>query len=159
MMYTWDTRCSIDRMVGQTMASVERGTDGASDTLTFTTVNGVQFVFHYEPDCCARCDIESIVGDLADLVGVPLLMAEEATSRDDPPDAPAREYPAESQTWTFYKFATIKGYVDVRWYGESNGYYSESVSLHCLERVCHNHEDCETDLALAIACAKGGARG
>lgn len=76
------------------------------------------FVIYHGQDCCEHVVIEQIDGDLNDLVGVPLQMAEKATKRDDMDDCGA---------WTFYKFATIKGYVTVRWYGYSNGYYSISV--------------------------------
>lgn len=60
-----------------------------------------------------------------DLVGSPLLQAEEV-SADDPEDYP--DYDQEYHTWAFYKFATIKGSVTLRWLGESNGYYSEEVT-------------------------------
>ncbi len=57
-------------------------------------------------------------------------MAEEVTNAQDVnPDGVKIPDCQDSFTWTFYKFATIKGYVTISWYGESNGYYNESVSF------------------------------
>lgn len=111
-------------LLGKTMTSVEN----KGDELVFTTTEGKSFKLYHSQDCCESVSIESVVGDLADLVGEPLLVAEESTSGEHPEGYTAKEY-EESFTWTFYKFATRKGYVDVRWLGESNGYYSESVEF------------------------------
>jgi hypothetical protein len=77
--------------------------------------------------------VESINGDAADLLGSPVLLAEEVTNSDDPPPKPVDgigyDYTPESYTWTYYTIATAKGTVVVRWYGTSNGYYSETASF------------------------------
>ena len=112
----------ISEMVGQVFTSVVEG----SDSLIFTSASGKKYVFYHSQDCCEHVIIEDICGYLNDLVGYPLTMAEEADN-----DFPRPEYCSESYTWTFYKFATVKGYVTVRWLGSSNGYYSEKVSLIC----------------------------
>lgn len=110
-------------LLGKTMTSVEN----KGDELVFTTTEGKSFKLYHSQDCCEDVRIESVVGDLADLVGEPLLVAEES-SGETPADYKFR-YEPKSYTWTFYKFATRKGYVDVRWLGESNGFYSESVNF------------------------------
>lgn len=114
----------ISELIGKTMTNVEQV---GSERLEFHANDGSVYAFFYEHDCCASCDIEDIIGNLGDLVGAPILMAEETISGENP-DGIVKEY-QDSFTWTFYKFATFKGYVTVRWYGESNGYYSESVSF------------------------------
>jgi len=94
-------------------------------TIHFITTEGKHYKLHHYPDCCESVEIESIVGDLIDLIDTPLLLVEEVSNCPAPEGHVMAEY--GSETWTFYKFGTIKGYVDVRWYGSSNGYYSESV--------------------------------
>ena len=117
-----DMSKGLDMMRGKTFAKVVA--DG--DEMLFETAHGERFVFGHDQDCCESVYIEDITGDIEDLVGEPLLLVEEVsgeTPADFDPDA------HDSYTWTFYKFATRKGYVDVRWLGESNGYYSERVDL------------------------------
>lgn len=117
----------ISELLGKTFASV-RGEVGG-EQIEFVCNDGSIYVMHHEQNCCETVTVESIVGDLADLVGSPILHAEEATSDKDPEGyTPESEY-RESFTWTFYKLATVKGWVDIRWLGESNGYYGESVDL------------------------------
>ena len=117
-----DMSKGLDLMRGKTFAKVVA--DG--DEMLFETAHGERFVFGHDQDCCESVYIEDITGDIEDLIGEPLLLVEEVsgeTPADFDPDA------HDSYTWTFYKFATRKGYVDVRWLGESNGYYSERVDL------------------------------
>lgn len=108
-------------MVGKVLVSVEN----RGDELVFTPDNGKKYKLYHHQNCCESVSIEDVIGDLNDLIGSPILMAEEVTSGENPADITKEDQC--SFTWTFYKLATIKGYVTVRWYGESNGYYSESV--------------------------------
>lgn len=103
------------------------------ETIFFTRDDGKVFRMYHPQDCCESVELDDICGDLQDLLNSPLLMVEEVThSGEDPmgPFIPERMSNAsESWTWTFYKFGTAKGYVTIRWIGESNGYYSESVDF------------------------------
>ena len=91
------------------------------DVVTLIEASGRKFrMFHYQ-DCCESVSVEDIVGDIADLIGEPIVMADEETSEG--PDC------GDSTLWTFYKLATSKGYVTIRWLGTSNGYYSERVNF------------------------------
>jgi hypothetical protein len=121
----------FSELLGKTISSIEK----SDDELIFHMDNGDEYKQFHGQNCCESVTIEDIVGDLSDLIGSPLLMAEEVIHENKNPEGvtPPEEY-QDSFTWTFYKLATFKGYVTIRWYGSSNGYYSESVSLCKLER-------------------------
>lgn len=117
----------ISSLIGKTITAIN-GAAG-DDRMTFECDDGTAYVMYHSQDCCESVSIEDIVGDLGDLIGSPILRAEESTSDKKPDDLPEPEYKDKSVTWTFYKLATTKGWVDIRWHGYSNGYYSESVDF------------------------------
>ena len=122
--YDWNSSIKIEDMIGKVFTSVKN-----VDNTELVFENSTErFVFFHRQDCCEEVRIEDIVGDLSDLEGVELLKAEETHNLFDMIKSIDKELNEEG-TWTDYKFATRKGYVDVRWLGESNGYYSESVDL------------------------------
>jgi hypothetical protein len=117
----------FSELLGKTLTSIKQ----EYDYIIFTCDDLTKYKLYHDQDCCESVSIEDICGDLEDLIGSPILLAEEVTSSENPPGI-TKEYQS-SFTWTFYKLATIKGYVDIRWYGESNGYYSERVDFEIMD--------------------------
>ena len=115
-------------LVKITVDNLETWMDNELGTvLKFETIDGdVYEMYHYQ-SCCESVWLEDTAGDLDDLLHQPILQAEKVTE-DLPSSYGIKGY-------TFYKLATIKGSVTLRWCGESNGYYSIDVSFSKLERT------------------------
>ena len=143
-------RSTVSELVGKTLINIAQN----DNELIFTCSDGDKFKMCHEQDCCEGvflddiCGgvfVDDICGDLNDLLCTPILKAEEVSNEDFEKSFDEKfklreegdyyekddegNYKPESYTWTFYKFATSKGYVDIRWFGSSSGYYSESVSF------------------------------
>lgn len=124
----WNERCSFDVLKGKTLKSVEGAVEG-NDRIVFETEDGKRFLMYHAQDCCENVRIHTVSGSVSDLLGSPLLEAEEVSG-----ETPAvEETYADSYTWTYYKLGTIKGHVTLAWLGTSNGYYSEGVDFERLD--------------------------
>jgi len=102
---------------GKTFTSI---INDEKDVLTFITTDGEVYTMFHNQDCCESVTIEDICGDLNDLIGNTILVAEEVVNIGKDNEG----------TWSFYKLDTIKGGVTIRWYGDSNGWYSETVDFY-----------------------------
>lgn len=111
----------LEHMIGKEFVSVV----ATEDEILFTEKNGNYYKMYHDQDCCESVTIDDINGNLDDLVGSMILVAEERSSGTQNKD----EDDSDTETWTFYIFRTEKGTVDIKWYGTSNGYYSERVDI------------------------------
>jgi hypothetical protein len=117
----------FNSLLGKTIVNITGCEFGSEEAKFFTSDNKMYMMFH-EQNCCESVRIESVDGEVADLIGSEIVLAEVVYPDEWSSDAPAPEN-ADSYTWTFYKLATNKGYVTIRWLGESNGYYSETINV------------------------------
>lgn len=116
-------------LIGKTLVGVAGEVGG--EEIKFLATDGTSYKLYHSQDCCEGVSVEDICGDLSDLVGSPIIEAEESASSELL--AGVEPHGGESETWTFYKLGTAKGRVTIRWYGQSNGYYSESVDFTQIE--------------------------
>lgn len=114
---------SFDILNGSIITEI-KGMEEGSEEITFTTIkDGTTNTYRmwHEQDCCENVWLSDICGDVEDLLFAEVIHAEEREEW--------RETDWGTATWTFYDIQTTKGCVNLRWVGESNGYYSESVNF------------------------------
>ena len=126
--------CTLDDVKRNLATGITRVDGYMKDSaeLHFYCKNGSVVVFYHEQDCCESVwleDSDGLVSGFDIFTDCDWCEVEEITENRG-----KLEEWDESFTWTFYKFRTNKGYDTVRWYGTSNGYYSESVDFKILEK-------------------------
>ena len=113
-------------LVGETIASIV-GCEVGSESIVITTQSGRKFELYHSQDCCESVMVRAVYGDPKDLVGITIQRAVEKVVDDYP------RFGGSSTLTVFTLSDSEAPYHDplltVEWLGESNGYYSESVSF------------------------------
>lgn len=129
--YAFEYKCNMSVLKGKVIKSIH-GLDKYSDLIIIETYDGDLLLMFHDQDCCENVWLEdfvyngTIIGD-SPTTFVPILVSEERTDSQDTDWG--------SQTYTYYTIASVFGQLDLRWLGESNGYYSEEVSTICIPKT------------------------
>lgn len=127
----------FETLKGKILINIECKGD---NEIQFTDSENNIYHMYHEQDCCEEVYIKDICGNLSHLLDSPITMAECIVN-----EGKIGEDEWGTGTWTFYKLATVKGYVTITWHGESNGYYSETVDF-VIEESIKNKRTYDIDL-------------
>lgn len=92
--------------------------------IKFLTDEDIEYQMYHDQICCEDVYLDDVDNDINLLLNSPILIAEETTNYT--PSTISHD----SFTWSFYRLGTINGVCVFRWYGTSNGCYSEEVDLY-----------------------------
>ena len=92
----------------------------------FIRTNDGTYKLYHQQDCCEHVRIYNVIGNVADIIGEVVFAEEDAGAND--PDWYKEDY-HDSHTWTKYVLKTENASLEFWFLGESNGYYSENISI------------------------------
>ena len=110
------------KLIGKTIKSIT-GLSESSEVVIINFTDGSLITQTHDQDCCETVQVEQVDGPVAKHIGAKFYGLDEKEIGNY--EQVVNGY--DSLTATFYTLKTSAGYLDWRWYGESNGYYSESV--------------------------------
>jgi len=116
----------LNEIVGKVIAKIE-GLEQGSDEVYISTTDGSEYKFFHYQDCCEDVRLVDFDNDIENGSDALILSAEEVENSHE--HYSEEDDGLDSFTWTFYKIETNKGGLWLRWLGDSNGYYSESVDF------------------------------
>lgn len=112
---------------GKTIQEI-RGCKKHSDEVTIKFTDGSCLKFYHQQDCCETVLLEDFDITPEWLIDSKIISIEERISRSEEGVKPLNDW-TESYTWSFYVIKTSSSTMILRWYGESNGWYSETVDI------------------------------
>ena len=121
----------LSEIVGKTLSCVSV----SEDRIDFTFTDGSEYAMFHRQECCESVTIESIDGPIDRLVGQVIVDARKESNNEVTDSGYAED---ESKTWTFYILRTNLDSVTIRWFGTSNGYYSETAEFEMIKAAGGN---------------------
>ncbi len=106
----------FESLVGTTFTNIQK----YEGSLWLADTSGLIYWMGHEDSCCEYVELTDIEGDLEDLLYFPIMLAEEVTHPHDTD---------KHREWVFYKLATIRGYVTLRWCRDNDSCYSTAVDF------------------------------